>query len=169
MPDALRLLARLAVTGSLLCGGCSWFSSSPEQEIALPPQRTVTLSIEAASVLNPSPSGQSQPVKLCVIELSQQGWMPPGLYRGQACSGIVPNADVLSVTPFIVTPGGRYDYQRQLPWQEARWLLVAAEFQRPGADSGLLTLEAAARADYHAVVQVDGNRLLPGTPPQPME
>lgn len=133
------------------------------------PQRTVTISINAANVLNPSPSGQSQPVKMCVIELSQQGWMPPGVYRGQACSGIAQNADVLSVTSFIVAPGGGYDYQRALPWQEDRWLLVAAEFQQPGADSRLLTLEAAARADYHAVVQVNGNLLLPQISPRPKE
>lgn len=124
-----------------------------------PLHRQLTLRIEAANDINVSANGVAQPVKMCVVELNQEGWTPPGLYQGRSCSDISPGGEVLNVAQFIVTPQQCHDYQREVPWGEERWLVVAAEFQNPGSGNGLVKLKSAARADYSAVVQVDGNRL----------
>ncbi|NDJ56693.1 type VI secretion system lipoprotein TssJ [Enterobacteriaceae bacterium 4M9] len=132
--------------------------SSPEPE-KVPLHRQLTLRVDAASDINVSPDGVSQPVKMCVVELNQEDWTPPGLYQGRSCSDISPGTGVLSVAQFILLPQKNHHYQREVPWNEERWLLVAAEFQNPDVGNGLIKLKSEARLRFSAGIQVSGNQL----------
>ncbi len=125
----------------------------------MPLHRQLTLHIDAARDINVSADGLSQPVKMCVVELAQEDWTPPGLYQGRSCSDISPGDGVLSVAQFILSPQKSHRYQRDVPWNEERWLVVAAEFQNPDAGNGLIKLKSDARSRFNARVQVSGNQL----------
>lgn len=151
------LTRRLPVlVGWVLLGGCSWFSSAPE----IPPQqRQITLQLNATPSINPGANGQAQPVKICVIEASVEGWSPPGLYQGTPCGDITTSDKVVSVNQYILAPAQTRLYRREVPFDQERWLVVAAEFQRTGEGKNLIQLKASARTDFNPVVQVDGTTL----------
>ncbi|MFW0766423.1 type VI secretion lipoprotein TssJ [Trabulsiella odontotermitis] len=159
MLNIKHFIVSISLAGSLFLSGCSWFFSSdqPERE---PENRNIVLQIVATNDLNPTSGGVAQPVKMCVVELNREGWSPPGLYQGRACSDIQPDKDVLSVTPFIMAPMETRTFIREVPYRQDRWLVIAVEFQTLGKDS-VIQLKSGARNDFNPVVLVDGNRLLP--------
>jgi type VI secretion system protein VasD len=156
MRSLVSVFPLLILTGSTLLGGCSWFSSDPE----IPPQqRRIDLRVMAAPHINPGANGQAQPVKLCVIELNNEGWSPPGLYQGTLCSGINTGAEVVSVTEYILAPSEERQYLRDVPFEQERWWAIAAEFQDMNNGKGFLTLKSDARADFNQMIFVDGKNL----------
>lgn len=145
----------ILAAGGLL-SGCSWFSSAPD----IPPQqRRIDLRVVAAPRINPGINGQAQPLKLCIVELSREGWSPPGLYQGTLCSGINTGAEVVSVTAYILAPSEERQYFRDVPFEQARWWVIAAEFQDMNNGKGLLMLKSDAGADFNRVIFVDGKAL----------
>jgi type VI secretion system protein VasD len=165
MPNIKHIIVSIPLAGSLFISGCSWFFSSDQPEME-PENRNIALQLVATNDLNPTLGGVAQPVKMCVVELNREGWSPPGLYLGRACSDIQPDADVLSVTPFIMAPMETRTFIREVPYGQDRWLAIAAEFQTLGKDS-VIQLKSEARNDFNPVVLVDGNRLLPLTKAKP--
>lgn len=150
--------------GWALLSGCSWFSSAPE----IPPQqRQIALQLNAAPGINPSANGQAQPVKVCIIETNLDGWAPPGLYQGTPCTDITIGGEVISVSQYILAPLETRRYLREVPFDQERWLVIAAEFQDASKGKNLMQLKSAARTDFNPVVNVDGSSLtlLSNTPP----
>ncbi|RDK86814.1 type VI secretion system protein VasD [Enterobacillus tribolii] len=125
----------------------------------MPQNRQIDLRLNATANLNASASGVAQPVKMCVVELNREGWLPPGLYQGRTCSDISTGGEVIRVTSFIMTPLETRKYQHEVPYEEERWLVVAAEFQSPGVGNGLIQLKSEARKDFNPVILIDGNHM----------
>lgn len=144
------------LTGWALLSGCSWFSSAPEIPA---PLRRIDLQINATSSINPGANGQAQPVKICVIETNLDGWSPPELYQGTPCSGISTGDKVISVSQYILAPMETRQYLREVPVDQERWLVIAAEFQSMGEGKNLMQLKSGARSDFKPVVLVDGSTL----------
>lgn len=164
----MRKLSRASscatLAGWVLLSGCSWFSSAPKDP---PSQRQISLQINAAQHLNPGEQDQAQPVKICIIETNLDGWSPPGLYQGTPCNGITAGDKVLSVSQYILAPLETRRYLREVPFDQDRWLVIAAEFQDAGKGKNLIQLKSAARANFNPVVNVEGSSLtlLPNTAP----
>ncbi|WP_422527442.1 type VI secretion system lipoprotein TssJ [Serratia fonticola] len=151
------LIPRLStLMGWALLGGCSWFSSAPD----IPPQqRQITLQLNAGPGINPGTNGRTQPVKICIIEANAEGWSPPGLFQGTPCSDINIGDKVVSVSQHILVPGQKHLYRHEVPFDQNRWLVIAAEFQRFGEGKNFIQLQADARTDFNPVVHVEGNTL----------
>lgn len=144
------------LAGCILLSSCSWFSSAPK----IPPQqRQISLQLNAAQSINPGANGQAQPVKICVIETNLDGWSPPGQYQGTPCSGISTGDKVISVSQYILAPLDTRQYQREIPYDQERWLVIAAEFQNMSGGKNPIQLKSEARSDFNPVVLVDGSTL----------
>lgn len=144
------------LAGWALLSGCSWFSSAPE----IPPQqRRIGLQINASQSINPGANGQAQPVKICVIETNLDGWSPPELYQGTPCNGISTSDKVISVNQYILAPLETRQYLREVPFDQERWLVIAAEFQNMSGGKNPIQLKSDARTDFNPVVLVDGSTL----------
>lgn len=115
-----------------MLGGCSWFSNEDAQ-VELPlvrDTRSVEIELKASRNVNPNTFSQAQPVKLCVIETSQPGWVPAGVSNGAPCRE-EPLADgVLSRHQVILRPNESRRYHFAVPAHQARWFVVGAEFQQ---------------------------------------
>lgn len=145
-----------ALLGWVLLSGCSWFSFGPES----PPQkRQLNVQINATQHINPGANGQAQPVKICVIETNLDGWSPPELYRGTPCGGISTGDKVISVSQYILAPLETHQYLREVPFDQDRWLVIAAEFQNMGEGKNFMQLKSGARTDFKPVIFVDGSTL----------
>ncbi|MFZ1871606.1 MAG: type VI secretion system lipoprotein TssJ [Chania sp.] len=151
-----RFQSLLTLAGWALLSGCSWFSSAPE----IPPQqRQIVMQLNAAPIINPGPNGRAQPVKICIIETNLDGWSPPDLYQGTPCAAINTGGEVVSVSQYILAPLETRQYLREVPFDQDRWLVIAAEFQNMNEGKNLMQLKSVARTDFKPVVRVDGSNL----------
>lgn len=142
--------------GWALLSGCSWFSSAPE----IPPQqRQIVLQLNAAPSINPGANGQAQPVKICIVETNLDGWSPPGLYQGTPCTDVNIGGAVVSVSQYILAPLETRRYLREVPFDQDRWLVIAAEFQDASQGNNFIQLKFRARTDFNPVISVDGSTL----------
>ncbi|WON77464.1 type VI secretion lipoprotein TssJ [Serratia sp. UGAL515B_01] len=156
MRNLLRVSRLPILVGWALFSGCSWFSSTPETP---PLVRKIDLRLIASQHINPGGNSQGQPVKICVIETDLDGWSPPGLYRGTPCSDIHTSDKVLSVSQYMLAPSETLQYAREVPFDQDRWLVIAAEFQNMGQGQNLIQLKSSARTDFNPVVRVEGSTL----------
>lgn len=119
----------LAIT---MLGGCSWLSS--DEAALLPPilqdTRSVEIELKTGGNVNPNALGRAQPVKLCVIETSQPGWVPTGVREGAPCRRDAVMDGALSHHQAILRPNETHRYLVAAPAHQARWFVIAAEFQQ---------------------------------------
>lgn len=63
------------------------------------------------------------------------------------------------MTEYMLAPAEERRYFREVPFEQARWWAVAAEFQDMNNGKSLLTFKSDARADFSRVIFVDGKNL----------
>jgi type VI secretion system protein VasD len=144
----LLVLLPLFLIGAI--GGCSWFGKSTPKATA----RTVQINISTSGDVNPDAAGVAQPVKVCVVESRQPGWLPDVEVRALPCKRLPSGAEIVSSRQSIIPPGGQQDYRFSVPLGEERWWVVAAEFQRMGGARSVIELTSPNLRDEHIQVTV---------------
>jgi predicted component of type VI protein secretion system len=144
------------LSSALLLSGCSLFFSSEKPQVVPQPKETVlTLSVGANS--NLSPDGTSQPVKVCVWQRSQPGFIPASTLDGAPCRAVA-GAD----SPFfseILPPNSQRKVRFSTHDEATFWLVIAAEFQQPGRSRSLLEVRIPGKTDIAAEIRVERQTL----------
>ncbi|MHC9060932.1 type VI secretion lipoprotein TssJ [Pantoea sp. y20] len=107
---------------------CSQFLSDNEN---LQP-KLCEIKVTASRNINPDESNISQPVRVCIIETRRAGWRPPYLYKGEICSNLAGNTEVINHEVYIIAPGQNRSYRTTCPENDTqpRWTIIGAEFQQ---------------------------------------
>jgi len=125
----------ILVFTTLLISGCSFFSSGKASY-----EQVVEVKINTGLNVNPDRNNRPQPVKVCIIETRRAGWLPPGVYKGEICSGLSGLTDIVTFENYIMAPGQSRTYRTtaQLPELYTRWIVIGAEFQKGVGEYSLI-------------------------------
>ncbi|KAF1067059.1 MAG: hypothetical protein GAK45_01761 [Pseudomonas citronellolis] len=103
----------LAASLALLCSGCSRDAASPAPT---PDEGTrVTLQLQADNLLNPTPEGQSAPVRVRLLELRSAAGFERADYFSLAerAAGVL-GTDLIAQDEWLLQPGERRELSRRL-------------------------------------------------------
>lgn len=148
------LPGRMAVlsTGWLLCG-CSLFSSDP---VVVNHGRQLTLNFTATDSINPDDRGHTQPVRVCLYQAAQAGWMPEGVLMGSPCGQAGQRVAGITAWSAMLMPGTKQTFQLDIAAQQPGWIGVGAEFQQ--VNGALSWLELSVPAGENPAINILVNR-----------
>lgn len=135
------------------------FTATPDS--GAPRNREIQVTLRANSQSNLSPTGQAQPVKVCLIELHQENWLPPQLGQGLPCTGISNGAGVLSHQILTMPPGSSHTQSFSVPHKEKRYFIVGAEFQQTNANRPIYTITSQENKSEKFGVAISARGLVP--------
>lgn len=141
------------VSGSaLLLSGCSQFYSSLPDVAPAPPAQTMVV-LSAGPDVNPNPSGEPQPVKVCMWQRPQPGFVPQHALEGSPCQ--TSKGEGSPFFSVVLSP----ETHQSVPVTHASdaplWLVIGADFQQTGVTRSLLEVRTpeSSQSQLHVRVQ----------------
>lgn len=147
-----RLFGFLLV--SQIMTGCQWLS-----EVAYPDKGDIEIRVRGAKNINPNSIGIAQPVKICVMEITNRHWTPPHYYEGLPCQKLQINQHVLRLEQAILWPSQENRYFFSVSFRDATWLMIGAEFQTLNGANLLIKQNIQVKPKTIVNVIVSGNQL----------